>query len=147
MHDAACSFTITYVRISAHCPQTVSFLCLWSPVKMGCFFCVFSRPLAVVVWSFALTPNVRSPNNPFFTPFPASNLTQLIAIQTATAQNFASVRTGIKPNFNPHTLNGNNAAGIDAATPQRTKRLPALDRQSDLGSYCRAGAGPFWTAE
>ena len=38
------------------------------------------------------------------------------------------------------------AAGIDEATPQGPKRLPALVRQSDLGSYCRARAGPFSAA-
>ena len=35
------------------------------------------------------------------------------------------------------------AAGIDEATPQGPKRQPAPAWQSDLGSYCRAGAGPF----
>jgi len=35
------------------------------------------------------------------------------------------------------------AAGIDATTPQRPKRLPALAGQSDARSSCRAWAGPF----
>jgi len=34
------------------------------------------------------------------------------------------------------------AAGIELATPQAPKRQPALDRQSDARSYCRARAGP-----
>ena len=34
------------------------------------------------------------------------------------------------------------AAGIDEATPQGPNRQPALDRQSDARSYCRAWAGP-----
>jgi len=39
------------------------------------------------------------------------------------------------------------AAGIDEATPQGAKRLPALAWRSDVRSYRRASAGPFWTAE
>ena len=35
------------------------------------------------------------------------------------------------------------AAGIDEATPQGPKRLPALVWQSDFRSYCQAMAGPF----
>jgi len=35
------------------------------------------------------------------------------------------------------------AAGIDEATPQGPKRLPAAGGQSDFRSYCPAPAGPF----
>jgi hypothetical protein len=46
-----------------------------------------------------------------------------------------------------YSINGQDpAAGIDEATPQGPKRLPALAGQSDLGSYCRARAGPFSAA-
>jgi len=39
------------------CPFVVSFLCLWSPVKMVYFFLVFSRLFVVVVSSFTLAAN------------------------------------------------------------------------------------------
>lgn len=40
------------------CPLVVSFLCLWSPVKMVCFLLVYSRLFVVVVKSFTLTANL-----------------------------------------------------------------------------------------
>jgi len=39
------------------CPFVISFLCLWSPVKMVCFFLVFSRLFAVARSSFTLAAN------------------------------------------------------------------------------------------
>jgi hypothetical protein len=41
------------------CPLVISFLCLWSPVKMVYFFIVFSRLFVVVGSSFTLAANVR----------------------------------------------------------------------------------------
>jgi hypothetical protein len=40
------------------CPFVISFLCLWSPVKMVYFFSVFSRLFVVAVSSFTLVANV-----------------------------------------------------------------------------------------
>jgi hypothetical protein len=39
------------------CPFVISFLCLWSPVKMVYFFLVFSRLFVVVGSSFTLAAN------------------------------------------------------------------------------------------
>ena len=39
------------------CPFVISFLCLWSPVKMVYFFSVLSRLFVVVVSSFTLAAN------------------------------------------------------------------------------------------
>ena len=41
------------------CPFVISFLCLWSPVKMVYFFLVFSRLFVIVVSFFRLLVTVR----------------------------------------------------------------------------------------